>query len=358
MEALPAPGVTASARPTGESEPTSALGWWWKHTTPVPIIFYTPENQVGLGAGLMSSWLMKGAFADRPSNVTLYGVYTTRKQTILGLSHELHFADDRFVFAQELRYIDWPDRYYGLGNATRDADREDYTDHYWQLESELQYRALSRLYLGLRHQLRVSETLDLPADSWLALAQPHGVGRLLWSGFGPVAVWDTRQGLFWPKGGSLLRADATFFRPYFGADFSASLYRLDLRHYQPLWLDHVLAMRFVTFAVAGAPPFQLVPSLGGALLFRGWYLGRLRDHVLLATELEYRVPLSLRWSLVAFGSLGRVAESIGELSPRGLHAAGGAGVRVAVRPESRANFRLDAAYGDEFYVYFQFREAF
>lgn len=353
VDPQPAP---AAAPPRAAAR--SPLAWWWQHTTPVPIVFYTPENQVGLGAGLMSTWQMPRAMVDRPSNVTLYGVYTTRKQTIVGLSHELHFAEDRFVAMQELRYIDWPDRYYGIGNDTRAADREDYTDHYWQLESEAQYRAIAKLYLGLRHQLRVSDTLDLRAEGVLARERPLGVGRVLWSGFGPVALWDSRQGLFWPRGGSLLRADATFFRPAFGADFAASLYRLDLRHYQPLWLEHVLAMRLVSFGATGDAPFQLLPALGGALLFRGWFLGRLRDRVLLASELEYRVPLSLRWSVVGFGSLGRVAAHFSELSPRGLRGAGGAGVRVAVRPESRANFRLDAAYGDEFYVYFQFREAF
>jgi hypothetical protein len=61
---------------------------------------------------------------------------------------------------------------------------------------------------------------------------------------------------------------------------------------------------------------------------------------------------------VGFGSLGRVASRFGKLAPGGLHGAGGAGLRFAVRPENRANFRLDLAYGDEFNVYFQFREAF
>jgi hypothetical protein len=356
LGALWATQALAQAAPP--EAPQSALSWWWEHTTPVPIVFYTPENQVGFGAGVMSTWQMPRAFADRPSNVLVYGIYTTRKQTILGASHELHFADDRLVLWQELRYIDWPDRFYGIGNDTRAKDREDYTDHYWQLESEAQFRTVSRLYVGLRHLLRVSETRDQEADGALSTQSPRGVGRVVWSGTGPLLLWDTRQGLFWPEAGSLLRADVTFYRPWLGADFSAEVMRLDLRHYQPLWWGHVLALRLMSSGVTGDPPFQLLPALGGATLFRGWFLGRLRDRVLLASELEYRVPLSLRWSVVGFGSLGRVAPRVGELSLRGLHGAGGAGVRFAVRPESRANFRLDAAYGDEFYVYFQFREAF
>jgi hypothetical protein len=331
---------------------------WWDHSTPVPIVFYGPENGLGVGAGVMSTWNLPRAEPERPSSVLLYGIYTTRRQTIFGASHELHFAEDRAVLAQELRYIDWPDRFYGIGNQTSEAQREDYTDHYWQLESELQLRVIQRLYVGLRSLLRVSETEDVTPDGQLATLRLRGVGRAVWSGFGPLLLWDTRQGLFWPERGDLLRADVTFHRPYFGADFAATLYRLDLRHYQPLWLDHVLALRFVAHAVAGDPPFQLLPALGGSQLFRGWFLGRLRDRVLSAAELEYRLPVATRWALVAFGSVGRVAPRVSALFSSGVHGAGGAGVRFAVRPAGRANFRVDVAYGDAFNVYFQFREAF
>jgi hypothetical protein len=148
------------------------------------------------------------------------------------------------------------------------------------------------------------------------------------------------------------------FQRWLGADFAGALLRLDLRHYQPTWRDHVLAMRLLWSGAVGHLPFQLLPALGGQALFRGWFLRRLRDRVLLAAEAEYRIPLSPRWAVVAFGSVGRVASRVDKLSFRGLHGAGGAGLRLAVRKESRANVRLDLAYGDDFSVYFQFREAF
>lgn len=330
----------------------------WAHTTPMPILFYAPETQVGFGAGMLSTWHMPGALPDRPSNVLLYGVYTTRRQTILGLSYELRFKNDRIVVAQDVRYIDWPDRFYGIGNQTRERNREDYTDRYGQADSEAFYRAISHLYIGMRHLLRLSDSQDVESGGQLATHQHDGVVRTLWSGVGPVLLWDQRKGLFWPEGGSFLRFDALFYRPYFGADFSAELYRIDLRHYQPVWLDHVLALRFLSSTVQGDPPFQLLPSLGGHALFRGWYLGRLRDRASLAAEAEYRIPVGERFAFAAFGSVGRVASSVSKLSFRDLHGAGGAGVRFALRKETRANIRLDLAYGDSFYVYFQFKEAF
>ncbi len=351
-EAPPASEVGLQELPAAEPEP------FWKKIAPVPIVFYTPETQLGFGAGLMATWRMPGAWQDRPSNVIGYGIYTTRRQILSGASYELRFADDRWVWMQDFRFIDWPDRFYGIGNDTKVRDRENYTDHYAQLESELFYRAVSRLYLGLRHHLRMSRARDLEEGGTLYNERPLGVGNVAWSGVGTVLLWDTRSGLFWPEHGSLLRADATHYRPGFGADFSADLLRLDLRHYQPLWRDHVLALRFLASGIVGDAPIQLLPALGGANLFRGWFMGRLRDRVMAAVELEYRVPLSLRWSLVGFGSVGRVAQSVSAFKLQGLRAAGGGGVRFAVRKDGRANFRLDVAYGDDMNVYFQFREAF
>ncbi|MFT3924982.1 MAG: BamA/TamA family outer membrane protein [Myxococcales bacterium] len=338
---------------TPEIEPETP---WWRYVTAVPIVLYTPETQFGFGAGLLSTWQLPGAFRDRPSNVIAYGIYTTRKQTVAGGTAELHFRDDRWVLWQDLRYVDWPDRFYGIGNHTRVSDRQDYTDHYSQAETELLHRVISRLYLGLHHQLRFSDSEQ--EDRALRAAGPLGVGSVHWHGLGAVAAWDTRKGLFWPERGSFLHADVTRFGARLGSDFSATLLRADLRHYQPLWRDHVLAMRLVASGTLGDVPLQLMPMLGGPLLFRGWYQGRLRDRVLGALEFEYRVPLSTRWALVGFGSVGRVASRVADFTPRGLHAAGGVGGRFAVVSETRANFRLDIAYGDALYVYLQFKEAF
>lgn len=345
-----------TAPPPSEAQTVPAMPWW-KHITGIPILLYTPETQFGFGAGLMSTWQMPGAWKDRLSNVVAYGIYTTRKQTVVGGSAELHFRDDRWVLWQDLRYVDWPDRFYGIGNETQARDRADYTDRYAQTETEFLHRVCSRFYAGIRHHLRLSDSQDEESDGALA-QRPLGIGRAWWHGVGAALAWDTREGLFWPQRGSLLRADATFYRSWLGSDFSAVLLRTDLRHYQPLWLDHVLALRFVASGAMGDVPLQLMPALGGPLLFRGWYQGRLRDRVLAAAELEYRVPLTPRWALVGFGSVGRVAGRVSELTPQGLHFAGGAGARFAVESEGRANVRLDVAYGDTVYVYVQFREAF
>jgi hypothetical protein len=211
--------------------------------------------------------------------------------------------------------------------------------------------------VGARHLLRASHARDIH-EGILTREHPLGLQKLGWSGFGPVLLWDSRKGIFWPLGGSFLRFDATFHRKYFGSDFDATLVRLDLRHFQPLWLDHILAVRFITMGATGDAPFQLLPGLGGPNLFRGWFLGRLRDRTLMALDAEYRAPIGKWFAAVAFASVGRVAPRLGAMNPENLRGAGGGGIRFAVRPENRANLRLDVAYGSDLYIYFDFKEAF
>ena len=40
----PAPKPVEGEEEAGEGEPQSALGWWWNHTTAVPIVLYGPET--------------------------------------------------------------------------------------------------------------------------------------------------------------------------------------------------------------------------------------------------------------------------------------------------------------------------
>ena len=120
----------------------------------------------------------------------------------------------------------------------------------------------------------------------------------------------------------------------------------------------VAAARFTLQRATGDIPFQRLPTLGGPDLFRGWYLGRLRDRALVCQQFEWRSELSHSMAVVSFVSAGRVAPTLASLTPGELRYAGGVGYRYALDIEQRAHLRLDLAYGAGFEFYFQFKEAF
>ncbi|HEY6881815.1 MAG TPA: BamA/TamA family outer membrane protein, partial [Polyangiales bacterium] len=347
--------------------PTKRL---WDIVKVLPILFYSPETSAGFGAGTLFQFRMPGAVGERrPSAISLGGVYTLHKQVMGQFTPELRFGDDDYVLKLDVLGAKYPNRFYGIGNDPRDDLYDKYTDCYLRGELDFRVRPFSResffgsLYLGGHYSSAWSNIHDVrPGErgdpSMFAQINDPGERPVFSSGFGPTLAWDSRDGINWPRGGSFIELRATAYEPWMGSDVSYRRLLLDARRYQPLWLDHILAMRFVSQTVWGDVPFQRLPQLGGAGLFRGWFSGQLRGKLLIAVEAEYRVPIGPRFAAVLFGSAGRVAEERRSMSLKDLRVAGGGGLRVSVDRRDRVNIRLDLAYGDSFYPYLQFREAF
>jgi Omp85 superfamily domain len=351
-------------------EPAAPTRRLWDIVKVLPILFYTPETSLGFGAGTLFQFRMPGAKGERrPSNISLGGVYTLEKQTLGQFTPELRFGDDDYVLKLDVLGAKYPNRFYGIGNDPVDGMYDKYTDCYLRAELDFRARPFSRqsffgsLYLGGHYSSAWSNIHDVrPADqdhpSMFAQISDPGEQQVFSSGFGPTVAWDSRDGINWPRAGSLVEVRATAYEPWMGSDVSYRRLLIDARRYQPLWLDHILAMRFVSQTVWGDVPFQRLPQLGGSSMFRGWFTGQLRGKTLIAAELEYRAPITKRFAAVAFGSIGRVAENRRSMSLDDLRVAGGGGLRVSVDRRDRVNIRLDLAYGDSFYPYLQFREAF
>jgi hypothetical protein len=342
----------------------------WDIVKVLPILFYTPETSVGFGAGSLFQFRMPGASEKgRSSSVALGAVYTLEKQTVAQLTPELRFGDDDYVLRLDLLGAKFPSRFYGIGNEPEQQRYDTFTDCYMRGELDARVRPFRReqvlgsLYLGVHFSAAWSDIHDVrPSEPnqprmFDAVNDP-GERPLFASGLGPSIAWDSRDGLNWPTQGSFIELKATEYAPAFGSEVHYRRLLIDARRYQPLWFSHILALRVVAQSVWGDVPFQRLPQLGGAAMFRGWYTGQLRGPRLIAIEAEYRVPLGQRWAVVAFGSAGRVGEHVRGLSPRGIHLAGGGGVRFSVDKRDRINIRLDLAYGDSLRPYLQFREAF
>ncbi len=109
-------------------------------------------------------------------------------------------------------------------------------------------------------------------------------------------------------------------------------------------------------------PFNQLALMGGENLMRGYYLGRYRDNVLVATQAEYRFlpfPFSKRFGGAVFGSLGAVSPSMADLNLDQVRFAGGAGLRYLLFPNKDIFIRFDVAATNEgFGYYFYIGEAF
>ncbi len=364
VESMPVLAVDKAGKPPPEPRKV------WDIVKVLPIVFYTPETSLGFGAGALFLFNMPGAVAKRrPSSVSLAGIYTLEQQMIAQVVPELRFGDDDFVLRFEMLGTKFPSRFYGIGDQVGPNVYDTFTDRYLRTGLEARVRPfavgslLRDIYVGAEYKSTWSAPQDprprkASQQSVFDRMKDPGEREQFSSGIGPILAWDSRDGLNWPLAGSYVEVKSLFNEPWLKSTVRYQTMTLDARRYQPLWFSHILALRFVHRSAWGGLPFQQLPQLGGANLFRGWYAGHLRDRHLTAIETEYRVPIRERWAVVGFGSVGQVAARASDYAPSKLRAAGGAGLRFAIDVETRTNIRLDVAYGESVQFYVQFREAF
>ncbi|MEO8372172.1 MAG: BamA/TamA family outer membrane protein [Candidatus Solibacter sp.] len=170
---------------------------------------------------------------------------------------------------------------------------------------------------------------------------------------GPRFQWDTRDSVFYPKGGFFTEVASDFFSTGLGSKWSYQYYKASFNKYQKLSEHQVLAFRGMGCAAAGdrVPIYDLC-LFGTMNDLRGYPGGRYQDRRMFATQAEYRLMLPSkgfmgRFGVVAFGGVGAVGKSFGDIGTGDLLPAGGGGVRFRMLKKYPVNFRVDFAQGKD-----------
>ena len=106
-------------------------------------------------------------------------------------------------------------------------------------------------------------------------------------------------------------------------------------------------------------PFELLPTVGGRDLLRGFRQGKYKENVLFVAQTEYRLPVYKRLKAAVFCSAGDVTNSTDYRIDK-LKVAYGVGLRYRLN-DARVHLRLDIArnnYGDKLQAYITASEAF
>jgi outer membrane protein assembly factor BamA len=320
-------------------------------------VFYQPETGWGFGAALLHT--IQLARDARTGSNFLAAIYTLKKQYAAQLTSELYTAGNRFVLVGEIGGSHFPDKFYGVGNATPADTSEDYTLDQAKGALELRVRVLPRLYLGPSALFQWAAVRDTATGGRLAGGTIPGSRGGTLTGFGAGLMLDTREHSLAPRGGALVVLRGRLHNDALGSDFNYVRFELDARGYWTMLPRQVLAVQLAAMASTGRPPFFDLPKLGGPNLFRGSYEGRFRDRQRIAAQAEYRLPLWGPLAMTVFGAAGQVMDSWGDFRPGDLHFAGGAGGRFILSRSERVSLRIDIGFGPgESGVYFALGEAF
>ena len=165
-------------------------------------------------------------------------------------------------------------------------------------------------------------------------------------GLGLVLAYDSLDQPFSPTRG--VRAEVTYSQQAqaFGGDFDYGRLNAFAITYVPLGERFVLGLRVDGGLITGGDdeaPFYDLPGL----MTRGIPRGRYVDNAALLAEAELRYDLTNRWSLIGFGSIGRVADTFGDLGSADNHSALGSGFRYLVARQYGMRMGLDVGYADD-----------
>ena len=328
----------------------------------IPNASYQQETSVAFGLAL--GYYFKSNQINRISSISGSATYTVLNQFIFNITPKLFFGDKKWYLYTNLNYRNFPDYYYGI-SANSTNLKQAYTAKIFSLNIQPQYALTKNIYLGCLLNARFENALvDSTFNINKSKIEPYGFAG--WqaykqTSFGAVASYDSRDNQFYPTKGFFAKTMvSTSFSGWF-SDYSAQEVTLDFRQYIPVYKSHILAWQALFTGVFSKSeiPFQLLPSLGGRDLMRGFRQGMYRENGMFLLQTEYRLPIYKRLKGAVFCSAGDVFNENAYLSGK-LKIAYGAGLRYRLN-DARVHLRFDLAknnYGDKLQFYITATEAF
>ncbi|MBN1197317.1 MAG: BamA/TamA family outer membrane protein [Candidatus Aminicenantes bacterium] len=325
-----------------------------------PIAFYSPETNLAYGAaGSLVFRISPGQGRNRPSSIGAVFIHTQRNQLQLAMTNDVYLNKAGLRILVKTAYLDYPDKFFGIGPQTRIDDEEIFTSRQFEFSLDVEKEVFAHFSMGARVQWDSWDLTEVVVGGQLENNNIPGIGSGQVAGMGLSASWDTRDRFYSPTRGSWLRLQADIFERVLGGDFAFSRFSLDARRYLRLFSNHVLALNGKVEMQAGDVPFQYLARFGGMYSMRGYFDGRFRDRDLVMAQMEYRMPLSRRWGVVAFGSAGTVAHRLNQLDLARPLLAGGVGLRFVFDKKEHIVLRMDLGFGkDSSGIYFSIYEAF
>jgi len=319
-----------------------------------PAAYYTPETEWGFGAGgVFNFYLNKKDTISPSSQIQLAASYTLRKQVLVYLPLNFYWDEFKNVIESELGYYDYIYPYYGIGDQSKYADREDYSSRYFRLRLDGLRRLKGQAFVGFRYWLDTPDIYKLEENGLLDENPVLGKNGGTISGLGPQFRIDQRDNIYNPKTGHYLNTFVQGFSRVLGSEFNFGRFRVDARKY---WLKGktTIATQLYSDVNWGDVPFFQQARLGGTKILRGFLEGRFIDNVSLVPQLELRRNIyKKRWGGVMFLGAGTVSPEITDVFKTEWAYSGGLGLRYMIDTEKGINARVDVAFtpeGSNFYL--------
>jgi len=298
---------------------------------------------------------------SRSSNIEVVGMYSTRKQILFALNGTQYFNQEQYILEEQLSTSYFPDKFWGLGNNTKDNQEESYSFRQAYLYLHLKRKLAPHFFAGIVYEAQKVWDINYLQGGLLDQAAIPGINGYFISGLGTSLSYDSRNNAFAPDKGLYMQFFWNHFDRTWGSDFNYNNWVADCRTYLKLGDKSTLALQYLSFSTNGAEiPLRSLAAFGGAAKMRGYYEGRFRDKQQMFFQGEYRFPVYKFLQAVVFGGLGSVASKWKEYAIDNIKYSAGGGLRFVLSKQEKLSLRLDYGIGQGtnrgFYV--QLGEAF
>lgn len=315
----------------------------------LPLVYYSPDTRWAAGGMFAYHFKFvtpgKANEQSRLSYIQLTTDYTQNKQLDVWGQWRIFMNDNGYIWIGEARYRNYPDRFYGVGNKTIEANEERYSYDLLRFRSRVSKRLVKNVYLGVDYQLSRYYNLSMEPGKQLASSEFKGTQGGINSGVGLVFMIDTRDNVVSASKGVFLETSGFVSNAAIGSNFNYSNYNLTFNKYFSLGNRMVLATNTVMNFNTGNTPFIDLAQAGGNSILRGYAQYRFRDYNFVASQIEYRYMIWRKFGFVAFAGLGDVFNRTDDLEAQYLKYSLGGGVRVALDTQEKINLRVDYGLG-------------
>ena len=329
----------------------------------LPTLFKTPE--VGFALGLSTSLSFKTSHKNdsltRTSIIQGIGFATTHEQNVQVVDAGIYFPKEKYILLGQLSHSYFPDKFWGIGETTKDKNMEHYVYEQVYLSEHLKRKLVKNLWVGVLYEFQSVYHINYIAGGNFDTSNFEGKKNYLVSGAGISITHDTRNSSFWPTKGIYLLSQFTNFRKELLSDYDVLKWITDFRYFKPLLQSkHIFAMQIMNYDTYGNTPLRELASLGGPNNLRGFYQGRYRANSMFSFIGECRFALPGRFSTCVFGGLGSVYNHYKEIALNNFKYSVGAGLRYSILAKEKLNIRLDYGYSSRYNkgLYITFGECF
>ncbi len=316
--------------------------------------FYAPETSLGLVFTDLIHF--KKPEQNFFSALNLFAMYTLKNQFVIGAAPSIYFDNQNYLLEGKVSYTNFLKKYYGTGNKTSKDDEEEFINRIHGVGVSLSRKIFKNFMLGIQYDLADMTIQDTDNDGVLQYCKTDGVV----SGLGFKMKFDTRDSNIYPTKGVILKSEYLLYNVRLGSKYDYSKTDFDFRNYFYVYKKKLLfSYQLYGEFINGYAPLQVLPSLGGSNLLRGFYANRYTDNVLLALQPELKIKITNVIQLALFTGIGNVYNDWEDIDFQQVKVASGVGVRIKIKDNPRMNFRIDfAASNESTGTYFTLMEAF